>query len=111
LHIKSQRPALALALALVPALASADPPALQTRIQNHRFSPAEIHVPANTPVLLTVTNADATAEEFDSPALKVEKVLGGGASGAVHLRPLRPGRYPFTGEYHADTAVGVVVAQ
>ena len=103
-------PAVACALALAPAVAAADPQ-LQTRIDGHRFSPAEIHVPANTPTLLTVTNADPTPEEFDSPALKVEKVVGGGQSGVVHLRPLKPGRYPFTGEYHADTAFGVVVAQ
>lgn len=86
-------------------------PALTTRIDNHRFTPSEIHVPANTPVALTVINADRTPEEFDSPSLKVEKVVPGGSSGVVRLRPLKPGRYPFTGEYHAETAFGVVVAQ
>jgi heme/copper-type cytochrome/quinol oxidase subunit 2 len=100
------------AMAAPPAIAaSADAPTLATRIENHRFTPAELHVPANTAVMLTVTNADKNAEEFDSPALKVEKVVIGGSSGVVRLRPLRPGRYPFTGEYHADTAFGVVVAQ
>jgi hypothetical protein len=29
----------------------------------------------------------------------------------IKLRPLRPGRYPFTGEFHPDTANGVVVAE
>src|SRR5581483_6347736 len=92
--------AAASAAALVGGLgAAADaPPALATRIENHRFAPAEIRVPANTPVMLTVTNADKTPEEFDSPALKVEKVVAGGTSGVVRLRPLRPGQYPFTGE-------------
>jgi heme/copper-type cytochrome/quinol oxidase subunit 2 len=103
---------LAAVVAAAPAVAaSADAPTPATRIENHRFTPAEIHVPANTAVMLTVTNADKNAEEFDSPALKVEKVLTGGSSGVVRLRPLRPGRYPFTGEYHADTAFGVVVVQ
>ena len=94
----------------LPALAG-EPTALTTRIDNHRFTPSEIHVPANTPVALTVINADRTPEEFDSPSLKVEKVVAGGSSGIVRLRPLKPGRYPFTGEYHAETAFGAVVAQ
>jgi len=29
----------------------------------------------------------------------------------VRLRPLSPGRYPFMGEYHSQTAQGVVVAE
>jgi hypothetical protein len=29
----------------------------------------------------------------------------------VRLRPLAPGRYAFMGEYHSDTAKGVVIAE
>ncbi len=29
----------------------------------------------------------------------------------VRLRPLGLGRYPFMGEFHADTAQGVVIAE
>jgi len=79
-------------------------------LKDHRFTPAEIHVPANQPALITLTNMDGAAEEFDSAALKVEKVVPGHESGSVRLRPLAPGRYPFMGEYHADTARGVVIA-
>lgn len=80
-------------------------------LEDHRFVPAEIHVPANTRVRLLVRNRDATADEFDSTSLKVEKVIGGGSEGVVRLRPLDPGRYPFMGEFHAETAQGVVVAE
>ncbi len=52
-----------------------------------------------------------TAEEFDSTALKVEKVVAGNSSGNVRIRALAPGRYPFMGEYHSATAQGVVVAK
>ncbi len=79
--------------------------------KDHRFTPAEIHVPANQPVLLSLTNEDDTAEEFDSVALKVEKVVPGRDKGNVRIHPLAPGRYPFIGEYHADTARGVVIAE
>jgi Cupredoxin-like domain len=80
-------------------------------LKDHRFSPAEIHIPAGKPVILTIKNEDSTADEFDSSALKVEKVIAGGSYGTVRLRPLGPGRYPFMGEYHSDTAQGVVIAE
>ena len=80
-------------------------------IKDHRFTPAEIKVPANQRVTLTVVNEDATPEEFDSSALKVEKVVAGKSKGVVRIGPLNPGRYPFIGEYNEATAKGVVVAE
>jgi plastocyanin len=80
-------------------------------IKDHRFNPTEIYVPAGKPVVLTIKNEDTTAEEFDSSALKVEKVIAGGNSGSVRLRPLGPGRYPFMGEYHSTTAQGAVISK
>lgn len=90
---------------------AADPVRQELTISNHRFDPAEIDVPAGQPVIIHVRNQDATAEEFDSSALKVEKVIGGHGEGLVHVHPLAPGRYPFMGEYHESTAHGVVVAK
>jgi plastocyanin len=80
-------------------------------IRDHRFEPAELHVPAGKRILLTVINADPLSEEFDSTALKVEKVIAGKSQGIVHISPLNPGRYDFIGEYHEDTAKGQVVAE
>ena len=86
-------------------------PGIPVTLKDHRFTPAEIHVPANQPVLLSLANEDDAAEEFDSTALKVEKVVPGHNKGNVRIRPLAPGRYPFMGEYHAETAQGIVVAE
>jgi plastocyanin len=80
-------------------------------IRDHRFEPAEINVPAGKRILLTVINADPLSEEFDSTALKVEKVIAGKSQGVVRFGPLAPGRYDFIGEYHEDTAKGQVIAQ
>jgi len=92
--------------------ATADEPVpINVTIKDHRFTPSEIHVPAGKPTVLIVRNQDTAVEEFDSTALKVEKVIVGGTYGTIRLRPLGPGRYPFMGEYHADTAQGVVVAE
>ena len=101
-------------LLLLPMLMSAPAfadDAIPVTLQNHKFSPAEIHVKANTPAVIALTNKDATAEEFDSTALQVEKVVAGNSSGNVRIRALAPGRYPFMGEYHSSTAQGVVVAK
>ena len=90
---------------------AADPARIELTIKDHKFSPAEIHVPAGKPAVLVVNNEDATAEEIDSPPLKVEKVIAAGKEVTIHLRPLAQGRYSFEGEYHSDTAQGVVVAE
>lgn len=90
--------------------ATADGPVM-LKLKDHKFTPAEIHVKANISSVITMANEDATAEEFDSTSLKVEKVVAGNSSGDVRLRPLAPGRYPFMGEFHSATAQGVVIAE
>ena len=88
-----------------------DPARIDVTLKGHVFSPAEIHVPVGKPTILMVRNEDAGPEEFDSTALKVEKVIVGGTYGTIRLRPLGPGRYPFMGEFHPDTAQGVVISE
>ena len=90
---------------------AAEPARLETTIQDHRFSPAELHAPAGVAVIITVHNGDDTAEEFDSTDLKVEKVIAGGRQLPVRIQPLAPGRYSFMGEYHSDTAQGVLLVE
>jgi hypothetical protein len=92
----------------VPAFADAP---IALTLENHKFTPAVIRVKANTPAIIALANKDATAEEFDSAALKVEKVVAGKSSGNIRLRALAPGKYPFMGEYHSATAQGVVIAE
>jgi hypothetical protein len=100
--------AFAVSALIAPALA--DEPVAVT-LKDHRFTPAQIHVKANQPSMIILSNDDDTADEFDSTALKVEKVVPGHAKGNVRLRALAPGKYPFMGEYHSATAQGVVIAQ
>jgi plastocyanin len=80
-------------------------------LEKHVFTPAEIHVPAGQRMQLLIKNLDATAEEFDSTTLKVEKVIAGRGETVVRLRTLDAGNYPFVGEYNSDTAKGVVIAE
>jgi plastocyanin len=85
---------------------------LSITIKDHKFSPAELKVPAKKRITLTVVNDDPTPEEFESKTLKVEKVILGKSKGVVRFGPLEPGRYDFIGEFHEDSgAKGVVIAE
>lgn len=79
-------------------------------IQDHRFTPAELRVPANKRIRLVIENRDATPEEFESHSLKIEKVIPGKAKGTVNFGPVKPGRYEFVGEFNEKTAKGVLIA-
>jgi hypothetical protein len=80
-------------------------------IRNHRFEPAELVVPAAQKIKLEIDNQDATAEEFESYELNREKVVPPKAKVVIFVGPLKPGRYPFFGDFNKDTAKGVLIAK
>jgi plastocyanin len=80
-------------------------------IRDHKFEPAEITVPAGKKVKLVIDNQDATAEEFESYELNREKVVPPKSQVTIFVGPLQPGRYPFFGDFHKDTANGVLIAK
>jgi len=100
---------LLVAFAVTPALAADDTFALV--IQDHRFEPPELVVPAGKKIKLVVENRDATPEEFDSHELNREKVIAGKSSATILIGPLTPGRYEFVGEYNEKTAKGAIVVK
>jgi plastocyanin len=102
---------LLLAFSLLPVLAFAATPEINIVIKDHRFTPAEVKVPAGQKVKLIVDNQDATAEEFESHELNREKVIAPKSKGTIFIGPLKAGRYPFVGEFNESTAKGVVVAE
>ena len=84
---------------------------VQLAIRDHQFVPTEITVPAHTKVKLVVDNQDPTAEEFESYELNREKVVAAKSQITVYVGPLEPGRYPFFGDFHKDSANGVLIAK
>lgn len=92
-------------------LSAAEPLEMTLIIKEHRFEPAELKVPAGAKIKLLVVNRDATPEEFESYELNREKIVSGNGQITVWIGPLKPGRYPFFGEFNADTAQGVVIAE
>jgi hypothetical protein len=83
---------------------------LSVSVKNHRVQPAELHAPANVPIVITIKNLDSTQMEFESTTLRVEKVIGGNGQAAVRIRPLAPGRYEFYDDFNQQ-ADGVLVVR
>ena len=91
---------------------AADPPAEFTlTIEKNRFHPDVITVKAGAPFVLVITNKDKTPEEFDMQQPRIEKVIPAGKTVRLKMPALKPGSYPFVGEYHAETAKARIVAQ
>jgi high-affinity iron transporter len=96
-------------LAAAPVARADDLPLLV--FHNHRFEPSRIEVPAHAKFRLLVKNTDDTADEFESTDLNREKLVAPGQTITVFLGPLDPGEYRFFGDFHQDTAQGVLVAK
>jgi hypothetical protein len=80
-------------------------------IKDNRFEPTELRVPAKKRFTVYVVNEDPTPEEFESLPMKVEKIIPGKSKALIRIGPLDPGRYDFIGEFHAETAKGVMIAE
>ena len=84
---------------------------LTVTIKDHKFQPAELHVPAKKRFTVYVVNDDPTPEEFESTSMKIEKIIAGKSKGVVRIGPLDPGRYEFFGDFNQATAQGIMIAE
>ena len=91
---------LALGLGFAPAAFAEEPAKVSITLEDHKFSPAEPTAPAGKSIVIEIVNQDKTPAEFESKALRVEKVVPGGGKITVQVRPLKPGRYRFFDDYH-----------
>lgn len=84
---------------------------IRVTVKNNRFVPDEIRVQAGKSVTLTITNSDATVEEFESFSLNREKLIPAGKTVTIFLPKLQPGTYEFVGEFHPETARGRLIIE
>lgn len=94
---------LALLLAFAPlfvAPAMADDRTYTLTLKDHKFTPSEITIPANTKVRFLVKNLDKTAAEFESNDFKAEKLIPAGKEVLVFIPALKPGVYEFHDEFN-----------
>ena len=84
---------------------------IDVEIKDHQFYPSVLKVPVDQKFLLKIKNQDVSAEEFESYDLNREKLVGGNKSIVVFLGPLSKGRYKYFGDFHPNTARGVMVVE
>jgi heme/copper-type cytochrome/quinol oxidase subunit 2 len=108
-------PAIAMAGALtataVPAMAAGPTVEIRLVLEKNRWQPDVIKVKAGAPFVLVITNKDTGPEEFDMPVPRIEKVIMGGKTVKLRMPALKPGTYPFLGEFHSETAKAKIVAE
>ena len=80
-------------------------------IKDHHFVPNILEVPAGVRIKINVHNQDDTVEEFESVDLKREKIIPGNTQVKIVLAPLEPGEYQFFGDFHQETAQGVLIVK
>ncbi|WP_050460697.1 cupredoxin domain-containing protein [Herbaspirillum autotrophicum] len=90
---------------------AADLLTFKLEMQDGKFIPARIEVPAGQRIKIEIHNIGKSAAEFESVELRKEKVLAPGAQSFVVLAPLRPGEYKFFDDFHLNMPQGVIVAK
>jgi len=84
---------------------------IQLTHKDKAFQPNEVSAPANTPIVFKVKNLDGKAIEFESKALRVEKVVAANAEATINVRPQKAGRYEFFDEFNEKNARGALVVK
>ena len=103
--------ALILGLSAGPALAAPpEAPTVTLVLRDHRFTPAVFTAPIGQKLRIVLINQDTATEEFDSHDLKIEQVVTPHGKVSFNVGPLKPGTYGFMGEFHPQTAQGMINA-
>ena len=101
---------LAMAVGCVGLAVAADPE-VPLVLEKSRWQPDVIKVKAGLPFVLVITNKDKGPEELDMLTPRIEKVIPAGKTVRLKMPALKPGKYPFVGEYHSETAKATIVAE
>jgi len=80
-------------------------------LKGQEFSPANLTIPADKKVKITVKNTNPTAAEFESHELSREKVVGANSEISVFVGPVKAGTYGYFDDFQRDVAKGTITAQ
>jgi len=92
-------------------LANGDLYLVQLTARNGRFHPETVEVPAGRRFKIVIKNEGPGPEEFESANPRREKVLAAESTSFLVFPALKPGVYPFFGEFHPETAKGQIVVK
>lgn len=79
-------------------------------IQDDKFVPQTLAIPAGQRVKLEIRNARSVPAEFESADLSKEKVVPSGTTLALWIGPLKPGKYKFFDDFNPSVTGWVEVA-
>ncbi len=92
-------------------MARADDPVFRIEFEDGRITPQRLEVPARTRFKIDLVNKGKTPVEFESAALKKEKVVAPDSQTFIVFRALDPGEYDFFDDFHLDAPHAVLVAK
>lgn len=84
-------------------------PEFRLVLQDHKFEPATLKVPANTQFKVLVTNRNATPSEFESADFNREKIVLPNSTITVFVGPLDKGTYKFFDDFNQAVTGTLVV--
>lgn len=90
---------------------SASDNAIELSVQDHKFTPAPLSIPADTKVKITLHNLDSTTAEFISDDFKGGKLVTGGKTASFFIGPLKSGTYEFHDEYHEASSTTQLIVK
>jgi hypothetical protein len=85
-------------------------PEFKLVLQNHKFEPATLKVPANTKFKVLVTNRNPMPSEFESADFNREKIVLPNSTITVFVGPLAKGTYKFFDDFNQATT-GVLIVE
>ena len=101
----------ALGLMVSSVVYAAEKPEYTIVLNEHKFIPEVVEIPADTKVKLIVKNEDATPAEFESDDFKREKIIQGNSQGIILVGPLAAGEYTFFDEFNEESAQGKLIVK
>lgn len=100
-----------LAIAGMVPVRAADEPVFTLEFEDGKVTPLRLEVPAGARFKIELVNKGRTPAEFESGALRKEKVLAPGARSSLVFKTLDPGEYEFIDEFHPEAPKGVIAAR
>ena len=86
-------------------------PTFHIAVRDGRFDPSRVEVPTGKRIKFILRNEGPGPLEFENDEMRIEKVLGPGATSFVVLPKLAPGTYTFVDEFNPITGELTVVAE
>ena len=96
-------------VAFASAAGANETPEFRLLLQDHKFVPATLKVPAGVKFKVLVTNRNTMPSEFESSDFKREKIVLPNSTITVFVGPLDKGSYKFFDDFHPSTAGTLVV--